>query len=432
MSDYTRVTVQGTLNRAEVVLPSDEPLVAMLPDLLELLDEPAGAARPLTLVTVLGEQLNASLSLTEQGVRQGSIVRLVRVDEAPPPPEVADITQLAGESVTARNDRWRRPWAVLVAAVAAVVVARLVGAQLLASGADRSWLLGAVVALAAVAIVIARRGGKGAGVVTTALAVGLSGAPLETFVHGQPLGAAWGAWLGGAGAIVALVALLGFRDRGLALGAGSAAALVALWAGLGLAGMSPLVSAGIVALAGALGLGLLPGVAMTAAGLTGLDDRVIEGQVVPRSDAAEAVAATHRGLNGACVAFGLITAAAGFVLATSTDAWAIGLAAAIAVLVTLRSRVLPLAPQRLALFGSAIVIVTGLAITGTQASPTWTRAGLSARAARRAPATGLRLSDNLVARLARLGNVLELLAVLVTVPLLLGLMGVFRDLLVAF
>ena len=300
MSDYTRVTVQGTLNRAEVVLPSDEPLVAMLPDLLELLDEPAGAARPLTLVTVLGEQLNASLSLTEQGVRQGSIVRLVRVDEAPPPPEVADITQLAGESVTVRNDRWRRPWAVLVAAVAAVVVGRLVGAQLLAAGAERDPLLAAAAVLAAVAIVLARRGGQGAGIVTTALAVGVIGAPVETLVLGQPFGAAWGAWLGASGAMVALVAQLGHRDRGLALGAGSAAALVGLWAALGLAGLAPLVSAAIVAPAGALGLGLLPGLAMTGSGLTGLGDRVTGGDGVHRAHAADAVAATHRGLNGAC------------------------------------------------------------------------------------------------------------------------------------
>ena len=97
MSDYTRLTVQGTLNRADLVLPSDEPLAGLLPEMLTLLHEPAEQARPLSLVTVLGEQLVTSLSLAEQNVRQGSIVRLVRLDEAPPPPEVADITQLAGE-----------------------------------------------------------------------------------------------------------------------------------------------------------------------------------------------------------------------------------------------------------------------------------------------------------------------------------------------
>ena len=88
MTDYTRLTIRGTANAADLVLPSDEPLAAMLPDVLSLLDEPAASARPLTLVTVLGEQLNTALSLDEQDVRQGAIVALVRLDEAPPPPEV--------------------------------------------------------------------------------------------------------------------------------------------------------------------------------------------------------------------------------------------------------------------------------------------------------------------------------------------------------
>ena len=41
MTDYTRLTIRGTANAADLVLPSDEPLAAMLPDVLSLLDEPA-------------------------------------------------------------------------------------------------------------------------------------------------------------------------------------------------------------------------------------------------------------------------------------------------------------------------------------------------------------------------------------------------------
>ncbi|MFT3861921.1 EsaB/YukD family protein [Micropruina sp.] len=432
MSDYTRLTVQGTLNRADLVLPSDEPLAAMLPEILELLHEPAGAARPLTLVTVLGEQLNASLSLTEQNVRQGSIVRLVKLDEAPSPPEVADITQLAGESVPSRDDRWRRGWAVLAAAVAALVAGRLIGAQLPALGTGRWVALGAAAALALLAVVLARRGGHGAGAVTTAVAAGLAGPAAESFVTGQPSGAATGAWLGACGVLVLLVALLGYRDRGLALGAGSLVLLIGGWTALGLAGLPLLVGAGVMTLAGTLGIGLLPGLAMTASGLTALDDRVIEGGRVSRPDAAAAVAATHRGLNWACGAFALVSAAAGFVLATAGNGWGLGLAAAASVVLALRTRVLPLAPQRLALFAAALAIATGLARTGLTAAAGVTLAGLVLAAAVLVAITAARLSGNLVARLGRLGNALELLAVLVMVPLLLGLMGVFHDLLVAF
>lgn len=430
MSDYTRVTVQGSLNRADLVLPSAEPLAAMLPEILDLLDEPAGAARPLTLVTVLGEQLNSSLSLAEQQVRQGSIVQLVRLDEAPPPPEVADITQLAGESVTTRADRWQRRWAVLAAAVAALVIGWLIGAEAVALGVGVGYAAGAATLLAGVAIALARQGGHGAGAVTTALAVGLLGPAIIGVVDTPPAGV--GAWLGASTLLIALVALLGYRDRGLALGAGALAVLIGLWAGLTLAGLAPLVIAGVMAVLGALGLGVLPGVAMVASGLTGLDDRVIEGATLPRSDAADAVAATHRGLNWAAASFALVTAVAGFQLATLHDGWGLGLAAATAIVVALRTRVLPLAPQRLALFGAALVVGVGLALTGLQLAPVWTLAILVAAAAALVAITGLRLGDNLTARLGRLGNLLELVAVVVMVPLLLGLMGVFHDLLVAF
>lgn len=62
----------------------------------------------------------------------------------------------------------------------------------------------------------------------------------------------------------------------------------------------------------------------------------------------------------------------------------------------------------------------------------WTLAILVAAAAALVAITGLWLGDNLTARLGRLGNLLELVAVVVMAPLLLGLMGVFHDLLVAF
>lgn len=436
MTDYTRLTVRGSATAADLVLPSDEPLAAMLPDILRLLDEPATPARPLTLVTVLGEQLNVSLSLAEQDVHQGAIVALVRLDEAPPPPEVADITQLAGDSIADRADRWRREWAVLAAAFGCLVIGRLGGAQLLASGPSAWWLIGTAVALAAVAAGLARRGGRGAGWVITALSVGLLGAPMESFATGSagalPPGAATGVWLGAAAAVIAAVALAGYGDRGIALGGTCGAVLVGAWVALGSAGMTVAGSAGAIALTGTLAVGLLPGVAMTVGGLTGLDDRVIEGGSVGRPDAGAALAATHRGLNGACLALGAVVGAAGYLLGGTGDGWAMGLAAALAVVIVLRARVLPLAPQRLACFAAATAIVAGLAVGGFALAPLWASIGLGVLAAGLIAAIGVRISEQLRARLSRLGNTLEFLAVLASVPLLLGLLGVYRDLLGAF
>ncbi len=431
MSDYTRLTIRGSVTAADLVLPSDEPLAAMLPDILRLLDEPAAPARPLTLVTVLGEQLNTSLSLAEQSVHQGAIVSLVRLDEAPAPPEVADITQLAGDSIADRADRWRREWAVLAAALACLVIGRLGGTELAASGMPAWWLIGVAVVLAGAAIALARRGRHGAGWVVTALAAGLLAAPVGVLT-GLSDAAATGAWLGAVAALLATVAQFGYADRGIALGGVCGAVLVAGWAALGLAGMTVPGAAGTIALVATLGLGLLPGVAMTVGGLTGLDDRVIEGGTVRRPDAAAAVAATHRGLNGACLALGAVIGAAGYRLGATPDGWAMGLAAAVAVVVVLRARVLPLAPQRLACFAAATAIAAGLAVSGFLLAPSWTLAGLGILAVALVGAIGLRLSDQLRARLSRLGNTCEFLEVLAGVPLLLGLLGVYADLLAAF
>lgn len=433
MSDYTRLTVHGSRNRAELVLPSDEPLVAMLPDVLDLLDEPEGAARPITLVTVLGEQLDASLSLAEQDVRQGSIVRLVRLDEAPPPPEVADVTELAGASVEQRADRWRREWAVLAVAAVSLGIGRLLSDHFGARPAQHSWLWAAAGALTVVAIVLARQGRRtGAAIGTAALAAGLTAAPSAALVAGQPAGAGVGAWLAVGALIAALVAGLGIGDRGVALGGALGAVLVAGWAGLGLLGVPPLDSAGVIGVAAVLGLGLLPGLAMSVSGLSGLDDRVVEGRTVLRPAAAEALTAVHRGLSWATIGVSAVAAVAGYQLGVSRDGWAMGLAGACASVLALRTRVLPLAPQRLALFGAAAATLAGVALSAFATSPALTAGLLVVLAVALIGAVAVPAGDNLRARLARLGNLVELVAVVATVPLLLGLLGLYDDLLAAF
>ena len=84
MSDYTRVTIVGTERKTDLVLPDDEPITALLPDVLDLIDESQqGAARPVALTTTVGEQLDTSLTLAEQAVRHGTVLRLVPVTSDP-------------------------------------------------------------------------------------------------------------------------------------------------------------------------------------------------------------------------------------------------------------------------------------------------------------------------------------------------------------
>ncbi len=50
---YTRMTFFGSRRTADIVLPDDEPVGALLPEVLDLLVEPPGTGSAPTLVTTL-------------------------------------------------------------------------------------------------------------------------------------------------------------------------------------------------------------------------------------------------------------------------------------------------------------------------------------------------------------------------------------------
>ena len=107
MTEFTRLTVIGSARKADLVVPNDEALAGLMPRLMDLLDEPTGTVvRPLTLVRSTGEQLDAALTIADQQVSDGELLRLIRSDDAPPPPEVADVTDVLGESLRDRAGLW--------------------------------------------------------------------------------------------------------------------------------------------------------------------------------------------------------------------------------------------------------------------------------------------------------------------------------------
>ncbi|WP_420114312.1 EsaB/YukD family protein, partial [Pseudactinotalea sp.] len=158
MTDYTRVTIQGEGRKADLVLPDDEPIAAVLPEVLSLLDETTErSSRPVVLMTTVGEQLSPALTLAEQEVEHGTILRLVRVDEAPPPPEVADVTDLMGAAVETRSDAWRPAWGVGAAAAIAAIIGFLGGPAAILNGFTAGQVGLGFVVLLALAVFGARR-----------------------------------------------------------------------------------------------------------------------------------------------------------------------------------------------------------------------------------------------------------------------------------
>ncbi|MDM8084213.1 EsaB/YukD family protein [Cellulomonas cellasea] len=434
MSGWTRLTVHGTARRAQVVLPDDEPVAGLLPPLLDLLgEERAAGARPVTLVTLLGEQVDPGRSLAEQDVMQGSLLRLVRVDQAPPPPEVADVTDLVAAQLAERGDRWQPQWSLALATMLAGAAGWLAARAAVASPIDAAVLIaivaGAAVLAAAIGRVRAQPGtalGAAAAGAWVAVAPSMAGR-LDVAVPG----AAVLVGVLGAGLIVAVVAGAGLRRVPVAIGA----LLGALLAGAALA-LAPLIgvpgAVGSIAVGCVLVLGLLPGVAMTVSGLNGLDDRAVSGDRPARDRVVLAVQDTYRALTSSTISVCGVAAVTGWALVVQDGALSALLGGVVAALVALRARVLPLAPQRLAVWASATAIGLGWAITRMQDAPLLVAGAAGGAVLVAVLAVTIRPSGPVRAQARRVASVVELLGVVATVPLLLAQLGVFSDLLGTF
>ena len=431
MSDYTRVTIVGSRQKADLVLPDDEPITALLPDVLDLLDEneKGAAARPVALSTTIGEHLDASESLADQDVRHGTVLRMVRVDAAPPPPDVADVTDVVGEATSTRIDTWHRRWGVAAAAVVAAVLAGYAVTVIDTLGP----LVPLVLTLAGV--LIARRGLRASAVVLVGAAVGGVLAPAMTLAEQGPAEgplAVFLVWFALVGVIAALAWTLGFGGRAAGAGALTGPFLVLVWVVAVPLGASPAAAAAVATILGAAVLGLLPGMAMSLSGLSGIDDRVVEGDRVPRAETSVTVHAAHRALTTATTSTVVVIAALAWLL-TDTDLWGRLIAVLVALLLLLRTRVLPLAPQRLSLIAGGTAPLLVLAVDWARSAPTPTGAAtLLTGALLLALVVGWAPPAHMAARLRRAAGVLELLVILPLVPLLLASLGVFGDLIGTF
>lgn len=436
MTSFTRLTLVGSTRRADVVVPSDEGIAALLPRLLEIVEE-APRLQPATtaLVRATGEQVDLALDAATQQLADGEVLRVVRAAAAPPSPEVADVTDVASEELAARADRWdvdvRQRVAATVAgaatAAAGAVLAPEVPGTALAAGAA-----GAALAVAAVAVGLGRSGRRHPARVLTATGLGAAvvvGAALTT-----DLGAAAAALTALTVAWLVLAAGAGWarRDRGALAGAGAGAVLTGVHVALG--ALLPGDVAGAVAAVLALVLlGLLPGYAMTAAGLTAIDDAVLDGALPARDRVRRSLDDAYRGLtwSTAAVAVALTVACSG--LLTSHDPGAVALGAVAVAVTALRSRSMPLAVQGVALWSAvAVPLVLAVVLAWGPAAPAVTAGAVLAAVLLLAATSALRPSGQQRARWRRTGDVVELLLVLAVLPLLLGVLGVYGELLGVF
>jgi type VII secretion integral membrane protein EccD len=426
---YTRVTLAGTRRRVDVVVPSDETVGRLLPEVIRLTGEPPTSPPSLRHLAALdGTLLDADTTLAEAGIPDGALLRLVGLADAPPPPVVHDVVEETADDLDRRSWRWGPParhgLAAAVLALGGLLVAYLAAGAL--HGSARTAIL---VALPAVLLVFGAAGGR-----SLPAPIGL-GLLLAGAAAGGYAALLFDAGMKGIGGIAAVLVLgLGVGTevgRGGLIGGATGLALVAGWTIALAAGVQPPLVAAGAAVVSIGALGLLPRLALLSSGLTALDDRRSRDAAVSRRDVTAALTAAHRGLVLAAVAAGVSAGIAGYVLGARPTQWTASLAILLAVALVLRARSFPLvgpvATLAMAAAATMLALVRGWpAIDGTKL--------LAVAAVTLVAFGGLVVDppDHVRARIRRIADRLELIAVVASVPVALGVSGIYGHLLRAF
>ncbi|WP_028709278.1 type VII secretion integral membrane protein EccD [Propionicicella superfundia] len=438
---YLRVTVIGTRRKADLALPADHPVEELLPEIVALLDEPAAAGSVLELTSLLGVPVDPRASFADQELDSGVVLRLGRADEMPQPPDVAEVTEAVASAAVTRTDRWTPLLTTIALATAIGLTAATAGTLLPLTPASSITPLAVVLVAAAVGgAVEARRGSTTAAAGLFALSAGaalpLAHRAAETWEPSSALpvtvAAAWGlAW-----ACCGLVFGVGRRRRGILPGAAVAVATGAVGALAAAFDLPvPVVAGGAGIIAAAL-LGLAPSFALAAAGVARLDDTVTGGDAINRRDVTDAITEAFTAQTALVLALTAPLAVSTVLLSSGagddTHGWGPGLAAALVVFVLARARLFPLALARIALL-SAGALPALWWLWSTDTVPAGWRAGIAALlCAVLVVAVLLRSSAAAQARIRRGLGVAEALSVIAMVPALLGVLGIFGDLLGAF
>ncbi|MFC4865110.1 type VII secretion integral membrane protein EccD [Streptomonospora arabica] len=441
MTSWSRVTLVGENRRVDAVLPAQEPIGALMPEVLKLLgDQGRNPALPMHLATASGVHLDGDSTLAERRVSDGDVLRLVRVDEPVPAPVVHEVPDAVGDVLDGDLGRWNyaaRRWSATFAVAALVLAAGSLlwtgtggtaGALALGGGAAVLMALGWTLAATwrePVGTALAIAGGALAGEAVWLAAAGF----------GWP---GWVLWCGLAGIVGTAVIGLGVTTplgRGGIIGGAVTLALTAMWAGGSAFGLQLSQVGAVMAMVCVVVLSLILRFAMGMSGLTALDDRRGSGSAVARTDVMTALASAHRTMTIATVAAAVSAGVAGMGLAADLNGWTAALAGLLAIVVGSRSRLFPLILQKAPLMAAALAIVVALADAWVDRSAwaLWPAIGVLV-AVLLIPAVVLAFDqpEHTRARLRRIANRFEAVAVVVLIPVAIGSFGTFERLINTF
>jgi type VII secretion integral membrane protein EccD len=431
---YLRATVSGQQRYADLVLPTDEAVSLLIPQLLDLLDEPQDVGQ-VHLATSLGRVLDPAVPLRDTDLVDGVRLHLVTAHDLPPAPLVHDLVDVVERSTA--PGRWTEENRTTALAVLGglLVAAALLSAFRLLPGFDNSSALAAAAALLGLSALAAARRKRALAWTAAVLALGTASLVLQ---RSGASGTREVLLL--VGLVLTTLAAVAWCTRHPVPSLTSAATLVGLTA-VGLITWSltqnTLRTSAVLATVALLVVGVVPRLALTASGVFTLDSRVADGDEVATVSAEDAVTQAHWTLTGATLVTAAAFAAAAYGLGHGSGIrpWPTGLAAVVSLGFALRARHFPLALHRAALWAAALAGPLGLVLAAERRWPeyaSWLVAGIALVGVVVALAGLLHRTPLQQARNRRRANQLETTTILLSVPVLLGVFTVYQDLLKTF
>ncbi|MGK5637748.1 type VII secretion integral membrane protein EccD [Streptomyces sp. URMC 126] len=438
----SRVTLVADHRRVDVVLPADEPIGRLLPDVLRLLsDRVDGPPAARHLMAVDGTLLPQERSLAEADVADGAILRLVRIEDTPSAPVVHDVTDEVADDLGVRAWRWRpaaRQWTAGVAAAVLAAVAALFARTATGATTVTLPLAGAAVLAALLGAATAARGGRPLGTALVLIAGEIG--TLAVWAAADGHGWSWEVRLVAVAAVWAwalvLLGLFSPLGRGGLIGAGAVVVTTGVWEGVALVQREADRIGCVLVVVSVVALGALPRAALMAAGLTALDDRRAGGASVSRYEVRTALAAAHRGLILATATVAVSATAGGLVAVTGpASPWNVALTAVAALVLFSRSRAFPLVPEVVVLLAGAGVLLVRLVVLWHDeagGSPYGPLAALAVLALIPLGVLAVQPPEHVRVRLRRAADLAETLGLIALFPLVVGEFGVFERLLHQF
>lgn len=434
-----RLTLVGSRRRIDLAVPGDLPLAELLLDVVRLLDEPDAETdyRAWGLGRLGHETLPPDRSLADLGVLDGEVLYLRDQHRVTAPTRVEDVIEGVQDSVEADPQLWRPDLRVRLALWMAGLVALVASAAAvrLSDVAARSRISLVAAVGAAVLLCVAlglqrvvRRPVSAAGSAITAWPVAAAAGVLAISSDNVATRIAGGA----AGLAVALVlsAVAVPAIRPVALGVAPGVALLLGAAGAVSVGTQVPGTAGVAAFLAVVLVSVLPRLAIGAGRLATLDETALSGVPVRAEELSAGVRDAHRMLAWSVAALGLVALPCLVLVALAGTSWSLATAALLALALVLRARGFVLAREivPLVVVGAAgLLVVTALLLArvGPDVRP-FVAAGVATITVWALLVAGsLEVRPAVGARMRRWLDGLERIVVVISVPVLAGMLGLY-------